>query len=100
MEHAIYIPRYLNERERILIFDLIELMMLLGGLGLGIAFKNALAGVVFGIVAFMFSRWCKRRGYFEVFPNILYGTLPTWLLDAFKFKLKGTPPAYCRVMTG
>ena len=100
MSEAVYVPRFLNERERVLIFDMIELVTVLGFFGVGIAFKSAGAGIVLGITGFLFSRWCKRRGYFEILPNILYGYLPEWLMRVLHFKLQGTPPAHFRMLTG
>ena len=96
----VYVPRLLDEKDRILIFSLYELLAFVGGFGLGIVFRMPVLGIGFGIVALLFSRWMKRNGYMDTFINVLYWHISEKGMSILRFKLEGTPRSAYRQMTG
>ena len=96
----VYIPRYLEERERVLIFELRDILFLFAGFGIGITFGQVIAGILFGIALVMGGRYLKRKGIFKVLRNFLYWNLPFWGLRLFIMRFEATPPSYIRVFSG
>lgn len=96
----VYIPRLLDEKDRILIFQLYEVLAFVFGFGLGIAFKMPMLGIGIGLGAFIFSRWLKRQGLVEVYANYLYWYIPVERMKTLRHPLEGTPSSALRVMTG
>jgi len=96
----IYIPRSLDEKERILFLHMYEIIVFVAGFGIGITFKVPMLGLMIGVVGFALCRYLKRKGLLDVLANFLYWYLPPWGMSVVQFKLQGTPPSSFRIMTG
>ena len=96
----VYIPRSLDEKERILFLHLYELIVFIGGFGLGIVFRVPMLGLFIGVGGFVLCRFLKRRGVLDVLANVLYWYLPPAGMKMLQYKLEGTPPSAFRLMTG
>ena len=95
-----YIPRFLDEKERLLFFSMNELIAFIFVFGIGIAVQLAVFGLIGGAGAVVLTRWLKRKGYLEILVYYLYWYFPPWILVAVRIELKGTPPSAYRMLTG
>ena len=96
----IAVPRFRMEPDRILIFKMSELFVLILGFGIGVVFRMVLIGLVIGIVLFIASRRLSKMGLMHKVMDYVYWYSPAWLLRICRFEFKGLPPSSCRVMTG
>lgn len=95
-----YIPRFLDEKERLLFFSMNELIAFIFVFGVGIAVQLAGFGLLGGIGAIILTRWLKRKGYLDVLVYYIYWFFPSWILKIVRIDLNGTPPSAYRMLTG
>lgn len=95
-----YIPRFLDEKERLLFFSMNELIAFIFVFGVGIAIQMAAIGLIGGIGAVLLTRYLKRKGYLEILTYFLYWYFPPWILTVLRIEIKATPPSAYRVLTG
>ena len=97
---SVYVPRLLDDKERVFIFYMYEFVLFAGGLGLGLIFESLLMGVSLGVGSFLVSRQGAKRGLFDVLPNVLYWFAPRGLLRALRYRVDHLPPSAWRLMVG
>ena len=90
-----YIPQYLDEPERFILFTPDEFGFFLGPLVVVTSFSNFLYGLVAGFAGFVALRKLKEGGPLHRLMWRAYWILPSGLI-----KLKGTPPSHLRHMAG
>ncbi len=93
MEH--YIPRYLDEPERILFLTLVEALVGFGMNYAWIALNQFLPGLLLGITALYFYRRFKGTHSSHVLRYQAYWYLPPGLAGT-----RATPPAHLRIFLG
>ena len=92
---AYYIPRQLDEPERLLFWSMDEALLMLLPVGIGIMSGFILTGVIAGIMFFLL--WKKIKGAGQV--NLaMYGVY--WFFPSILSGMKFTPPSYQRFYLG
>lgn len=90
-----YIPQYLDEPERFLVFTPDELIGVVVPLAIGTIVANFAYGLVGGLLVFFGLRKLKQGGGLNRLLWIGY-----WHLPADVTRLKATPPSHLREMAG
>jgi len=100
MNDAIYIPRLLDERERIFIFSVYEACCVLLAIIIGNASQQWLVAIGFGIILFFITRRADQRGLFDTLAYYRYWYLPDSILKLIQMNVFSRTPSYVRVMVG
>lgn len=95
MSRETYIPQYLDEPERFLIFTPDELVAVVAPLALCTVLLNFAVGLVCALAAFFGLRKLKQGGGLHRLLWTLYWHAPTDVL-----RLKGSPPSHLRELAG
>lgn len=90
-----YIPQYLDEPERYLLFTPDELMAVVMPLAILTLLVNFLAGLAVAAFAFWALRKFKQGGALHRVVWRAY-----WILPSELFRLKATPPSHLRCLAG
>lgn len=90
-----YLPSYLDEPERFLIWTMDEALVLLLPLLIGVMVSFYGTGIIASIVAVtIYSRTKERIGK-NLLPGVLY-----WYFPAAVSRFKATPPSYIKEYVG
>ncbi len=95
MDRNTYIPNYLDEPERFIIFTPDEALCAVGPLGIVGALVNYPTGLATAIVLVFLLRKFKQGGSLARLLWAFY-----WLFPSEVLKLKATPPAQIRYFAG
>ena len=95
MSRDTYIPQFLDEPERFLIFTPDELVAVVAPLALCTVFINFAIGLVMAVAAFAGLRKLKRGGGLHRLLWRLY-----WHLPADVLRLRASPPTHLRELAG
>jgi len=90
-----YIPQYLDEPERYLVFTPDELVAVVFPLAIGTMAANFLWGLLAAGLAFWSLRKFKQGGALH---RVLWRAF--WVLPSDLFRLKATPPSHLRFLAG
>lgn len=90
-----YIPRHLDDPEKIGFWTIDEAIAMVGPFALGIVFKSIMIGIVGGLVCYFALKKIKGGGRENVALYAFYWHLPSRLLG-----LRFTPASFKRRLTG
>lgn len=97
---AVYIPRLLDARERILFFSTFEVVSVFGGLMVGQLSDQWLLAMVVGISSFIGVRKLDQKGYFDTVGYYAYWYFPDSLLKLLQMNYFEKAPSHVRELTG
>lgn len=92
---AFYIPRCLDEPEKILFWSLDEVGIIIVPFLVGIIVGHTIIGMIIGIL--LYTKWRKLKGTGSS-NLIIYATY--WYLPSFVTSLKATPLSHYRLYLG
>jgi len=95
MSRDTYVPQYLDEPERFLVFTADELVAVVGPLAICTVLLNFAVGLAISGCAFVALRKLKQGGGLHRLLWILY-----WHAPADVLRLKGAPPSHLRELAG
>lgn len=92
---AFYIPRQLDEPERLLFWSFDEAAFMIFPMGIGIMTGHILMGMILGALSFYLWKRVKGTGQVNL---AIYGVY--WYLPSFISSMRFTPPSYKRFYLG
>jgi len=99
-QDAVYIPRLLDERERILFFSTYEVASIFGGLMFGQASGQWILALILCVFLFFVTRRADQRGFFDTVGYYCYWYMPAALLKIIQMNYFVKAPSYNRVLVG
>lgn len=100
MLDSIYIPRLLDERERLFIFSVYEAVAILFAIIIGNGTQRWIFASIIGIILFMIVRKADQRGLFDTIAYYRYWYMPDSVLKLVQLNVFSKAPSYIRLMVG
>ena len=97
---AVFIPRFLDQEERLFIFTRMDLAALIGPFALLLPLQQAGVGLLLGFGMVGLTRLLKRKGMLGNLRELAYWYFPASLLKFAGVKIEAMPPSHFRVLAG